>query len=136
MNNEKGDGMKKRLAVILCLMLFGGATIGSGITASAASVVNGSYVKGDNENNPLVTQNYGADPGVLVYNDTVYVYTTNDTQEYAGNNENTYAKINTLNCYSSTDMVNWTDHGSFKIAGSGGAARKEGCPAAGNAGAA
>ena len=69
--------MKKRLAVLLCLMLFGGATIGSGIQASAADVVNGSYVKSDNENNPLVTQNYGADPGVMVYNDTVYIYTTN-----------------------------------------------------------
>ncbi len=104
-------------------MLFGGAVIGNSVDVQAASVVNGSYVKADNENNPLVTQNYGADPGVLVYNDTVYVYTTNDTQEFAGNNENTYGKINTLNCYSSKDMVNWTDHGSFKIAGSSGAAR-------------
>ncbi len=115
--------MKKRLAVLLCLMLFGGATIGSGITASAADVVNGSYVKSDNENNPLVTQNYGADPGVMVYNDTVYIYTTNDSQELAGNNENTYGKITQLNCYSSKDLVNWTDHGSFNVAGSNGAAR-------------
>ena len=119
----KGSSMKKRLAVALCLMLFGGAVIGNSVDVQAASVVNGSYVKADNENNPLVTQNYGADPGVLVYNDTVYVYTTNDTQEFAGNNENTYGKINTLNCYSSKDMVNWTDHGSFKIAGSSGAAK-------------
>ena len=115
--------MKKGLAFALCFMLFGGAVMGSSTTVQAASVVGGSYVKADNENNPLVTQNYGADPGVLVYNDTVYVYTTNDTQEFAGNNENTYGKINTLNCYSSKDMVNWTDHGSFKIAGSSGAAK-------------
>ncbi len=120
---ERSFCMKRGLAVVLSLMLFGGAIFGTGTTAQAASVTNGSYVKGDNENNPLVTQNYGADPGVLVYNDTVYIYTTNDTQEFAGNNENTYGKINTLNCYSSKDMVNWTDHGSFKIAGSGGAAK-------------
>ena len=97
--------------------------IGSAATVQAAGVERGSYVKGDNENNPLVTQSYGADPGVLVYNDTVYIYTTNDSQEFAGNNKNTYAKINQLNCYSSKDLVNWTDHGAFNIAGGNGAAR-------------
>ena len=119
----KGEGMKKRLAVLLCLMLFGGAIIGNSVEASAASVDRGTYVKSDNEHNPLVTQNYGADPGVMVYNDTVYIYTTNDSQELTGNNENTYGKITTLNCYSSKDMVNWTDHGSFNVAGSNGAAK-------------
>lgn len=123
LNIEKGDSMKKRLAVILSLMVLGVSSLGSSIVASAAEVVNGSYVKSDNENNPLVTQNYGADPGVMVYNDTVYVYTTNDSQELAGNNENTYGKITTLNCYSSTDMVNWTDHGQINVAGSSGAAK-------------
>ena len=93
------------------------------VDANAASVINGSYVKGDNENNPIVTQSYGADPGVMVYGDTVYVYTTNDTQEFAGNNKNTYGKINQLNCYSSKDLVNWTDHGAFNIAGRNGAAK-------------
>lgn len=96
---------------------------GSAVTVEAAGVERGSYVKGDNENNPLVTQSYGADPGVLVYNDTVYIYTTNDSQEFAGNNKNTYQKINQLNCYSSKDLVNWTDHGAFNIAGGNGAAR-------------
>lgn len=115
--------MKKRLAVLLCLMLFGGTFAGTGIEASAAGVEKGTYVKSDNEHNPLVTQNYGADPGVMVYNGTIYIYTTNDSQEFTGNNENTYGKITTLNCYSSKDMVNWTDHGSFNVAGSNGAAR-------------
>ena len=115
--------MKKRLATLLCLMLFGGTVLSTSIEASAASVDRGTYVKSDNEHNPLVTQNYGADPGVMVYNNTVYIYTTNDSQELTGNNENTYGKITTLNCYSSKDMVNWTDHGSFNVAGSNGAAR-------------
>ncbi|WP_242840965.1 endo-1,4-beta-xylanase [Butyrivibrio sp. AE3004] len=103
--------------------MVGGLIIGNGTDTLAASVVGGSYVKGDNENNPVVSQNYGADPGVMVYDDTVYIYATNDSQELAGNNENTYGKIDTLNCYSSKDLVNWTDHGSFKIAGSSGAAK-------------
>ncbi len=115
--------MKRHLTFLLSLMMVGGLVIGNGTNSLAASVVNGSYVKGDNENNPVVTQNYGADPGVMVYNDEVFIYATNDSQELAGNNENTYAKIDTLNCYSSKDLVNWTDHGSFKIAGSGGAAK-------------
>jgi len=111
--------IKRMLGVAMVCTL----AIGSAVTVNAAGVEKGSYVKGDNENNPLVTQSYGADPGVLVYNDTVYIYTTNDTQEFAGNNENTYQKINQLNCYSSKDLVNWTDHGAFNIAGGNGAAR-------------
>ena len=93
--------MKRNLTFLLSLMMVGGLVIGNGTNSLAASVVNGSYVKGDNENNPVVTQNYGADPGVMVYNDEVFIYATNDSQELAGNNENTYEKIDTLNCYSS-----------------------------------
>ncbi len=120
---KKGEGMKKNLTMLMSLMMAAGLIIGNGTSSLAADVVNGSYVKGDNENNPVVSQNYGADPGVLVYDDTVYIYATNDSQELAGNNENTYGKIDTLNCYSSKDLVNWTDHGSFKIAGGSGAAK-------------
>ncbi|WP_050008100.1 endo-1,4-beta-xylanase [Butyrivibrio sp. WCE2006] len=115
--------MKKNLTMLMSLMMAAGLIIGNGTSSLAADVVNGSYVKGDNENNPVVSQNYGADPGVLVYDDTVYIYATNDSQELAGNNENTYGKIDTLNCYSSKDLVNWTDYGSFKIAGGSGAAK-------------
>lgn len=82
------------------------------------------FAKGVSENNPIVTQRYSADPGVMVYDDTVYVYTTNDIYEYKNGEivENTYADITTLNCFSSTDMVNWTDHGTIQAAGSDGAA--------------
>ena len=86
--------MNKYIKRFLCVAITGATLFTTTVSAEAASVINGSYVKGDNENNPLVTQSYGADPGVLVYNDTVYIYTTNDSQEFAGNNENTYSKIN------------------------------------------
>ena len=33
------------------------------------------------ENNPIMTHKFGADPAVLVYDDTVYVYSTNDMQQ-------------------------------------------------------
>ncbi len=77
--------------------------------------------------NPLVTQEYGADPYALVYNDRVYVYMTADAPQYDSNGnlqENGYGYINTLRVISSSDMVNWTDHGEIKVAGKDGAANK------------
>lgn len=88
-----------------------------------------SYKK-DGENNPLYTQRFGADPGVMEYNGRVYVYTTNDVIEYDSDGnvtENTYAKVNKINCISSADMVNWTDHGAIEVAGASGAAKWATC---------
>lgn len=76
-------------------------------------------------NNPLYTQRFGADPGMLAWNGRLYVYTTNDTVTYdaAGNaQENTYGIIRSINCISSADLVNWTDHGPIPVAGAEGAA--------------
>lgn len=91
----------------------------SGITYASSS-------KKEGDNNPLFTQRYGADPGVMEYNGRVYVYMTNDIYEYDSNGnigENTFSKINQINCISSDDMVNWTDHGIINVAGSNGAAK-------------
>ncbi len=85
----------------------------------------GSYKK-SGENNPLYTQRFGADPGVMEYNGRVYVYMTNDVVEYdaSGNvTENTYGQVNKINCISSDDMVNWTDHGAINVSGSDGVAK-------------
>jgi len=82
--------------------------------------------KKEGENNPLYTQRFGADPGVLVWNDRLYIYTTNDVIEYAGDGsvkENTYGQINKINCISSADLVNWTDHGAIPVAGRSGIAK-------------
>ncbi|MDE5648903.1 MAG: family 43 glycosylhydrolase, partial [Oscillospiraceae bacterium] len=86
--------------------------------------------KNAGENNPLFTQRFGADPGVMEYNGRIYVYSTNDVIEYDSNGnvtENTYALINKINCISSDDMVNWTDHGAIEVAGSSGAAKWATC---------
>ncbi len=74
--------------------------------------------KKDGENNPLTTQRFGADPGWLVYKDRLYIYTTNDAFEYSSDGklkENSYAS-GTINCVSTADMVNWTDHGPIPVA--------------------
>lgn len=86
--------------------------------------------KDQSNHNTLMTQRFGADPYAMVYNDEVFVYMTNDVYEYDANGNlttNGYGKINTINCISSKDMVNWTDHGSMKIAGPNGAAKWAAC---------
>ena len=82
--------------------------------------------KGMLDNNPLMTQRFGADPYALVYDDTLYIYMTADTPEYDANGElkdNSYGIIRSINVISTKDMVNWTDHGSIYAAGKDGAAK-------------
>ncbi len=55
--------------------------------------------------NPIIQTKYTADPAPMVYNDTVYLYTSHDEDDAAG-----FKMFNWM-CYTSTDMVNWTDHG-------------------------
>ena len=88
--------------------------------------------------NPLMDYQYGADPFAMTYDGRVYVYMTSDgsqydangnvvqTYEYDGNGnikDNTYGQIRTLTIISSADMVNWTNEGQVKVAGSAGAAK-------------
>lgn len=54
---------------------------------------------------PLVQTSYTADPAPMVYNDTVYLYTTHDEDDADG------FKMFDWLLYTSTDMVNWTDCG-------------------------
>lgn len=59
--------------------------------------------------NPIVQTYYTADPAPLVVGDTIYVYTTRDEQRESGTKE--WSLMNEWRCYSSKDMINWTDHG-------------------------
>ena len=59
--------------------------------------------------NPIVQTNYTADPAPMVYNGTVYLYTSHDEDKTVRN----FFTMNDWRCYSSTDMVNWTDHGAI-----------------------
>ncbi len=56
--------------------------------------------------NPIVQTIYTADPAPLVYNGRVYLYTGHDEDG------STYFTMNDWRVFSSSDMVNWTDHGS------------------------
>jgi len=64
--------------------------------------------------NPIVQTNYTADPAPMVHNGTVYLYTSHDEDKTVKN----FFTMNDWRCYSSTDMVNWTDRGailSYKV---------------------
>ncbi len=62
--------------------------------------------KNYNYRNPVIQTNYTSDPAPMVYNDRVYLYTGHDEDG------STWFTMNEWRCYSSADMVNWTDHGS------------------------
>ncbi|WP_297094790.1 glycoside hydrolase family 43 protein [uncultured Draconibacterium sp.] len=59
-----------------------------------------------NINNPIIKDKFTADPAALVFNDTVFLYAGHDE---APNDFNFY-RMNEWLVYSSTDLVNWTEH--------------------------
>ncbi|SDP54364.1 arabinoxylan arabinofuranohydrolase [Mucilaginibacter sp. OK268] len=72
-----------------------------------------------NNGNPLLDFMFTADPTAIVYNGRVYVYATNDNQQFekvGKDGKNTYAYIRSLVMMSSADMVNWTYHGVINTA--------------------
>ena len=55
--------------------------------------------------NPIVQTWYTTDPAPMVYGDKMYVYTGHDEDKAD------FFWMNEWRVYSSSDMVNWTDHG-------------------------
>ena len=82
--------MYKRIFIGLLLV----ASLGSSVTKSE---------------NPIIQTAYTADPAPMVYNGTVYLYTSHDEDVTVNN----FFSMNDWRCYSSTDMLNWTDHGAI-----------------------
>lgn len=58
-----------------------------------------------NADNPLAQNVYTADPAPMVYGDTLYLYTSHDKDN------SDYFYMPDWQCYSTTDMQNWTHHG-------------------------
>ena len=72
-----------------------------------------------NNTNPLLDFMFTADPTAVEYNGRIYVYATNDHQQYekvGKDGKNNYGYIRTLVMMSSDDMVNWTYHGLINTA--------------------
>jgi MYXO-CTERM domain-containing protein len=58
--------------------------------------------------NPIVQTSYTADPAPMIYNGTLYLYTSHDEDVTVNN----FFTMNDWRLYSTVDMVNWTDLGS------------------------
>ena len=70
------------------------------------------------EANPISPCVFCADPTAIDYNGRLYVYGTNDTQQYIKNGKtggNGYGDIKSLVIFSTADMVNWTFHGTIDV---------------------
>ena len=71
---------------------------------------------GNSVNNPISANIFCADPTALEYNGRLYVYGSNDHQEFIANGkkgDNSYGNIKSIVVFSTDDMVNWTFHGTI-----------------------
>lgn len=59
--------------------------------------------------NPIIQNVYTADPAPMVSGDTLYLYTSHDEDNLV---EDFYT-MDDWKCFSTKDMVNWTDHGTM-----------------------
>ena len=58
---------------------------------------------------PIIQTSFTADPAPMVYDGVVYLYTSHD-DDNAPAGQSRFLMLD-WKCYTSTDMVNWTDHG-------------------------
>jgi arabinoxylan arabinofuranohydrolase len=75
--------------------------------ATLAAIAAASGATKSSADNPVVQTKFTADPAPVVVGDTVYLFTSHDEDDARG-----FHMLNWL-CYSTTDMVNWTDHGTI-----------------------
>ncbi len=81
--------------------------------------------------NPLMDHKLGADPYSLVYDGRVYIFMSSDTYVYNKDGsikENDFSALDRIQVISSTDMVNWTDHGTIPVAGANNKNSEEALP--------
>ncbi len=100
--------MKKKLLAITMMMVCAASltACGSPKEISIDKCTDGNPMVSDNQN--II---YGGDPSVLVDGDTVYLYTGHDASTDDEVSKSIY-NIPEYLCYSSTDMINWTNEGS------------------------
>lgn len=76
------------------------------------------FYKNLNTANPLLSNVFCADPYSFEYKGRLYIYGTNDNQQYklvGDSGKNTYEHIKSLVCFSTDDLVNWTYHGVLDV---------------------
>ncbi|MBP5338825.1 MAG: family 43 glycosylhydrolase [Prevotella sp.] len=99
--------MQKKLLLALAILMTSLQTEAQTIAAD---------YKGTSYGNPISACVFCADPTALEYNGRLYVYGSNDHQQFIKNGkkgENTYGEIKSIVVFSTDDMVNWTFHGTI-----------------------
>ncbi len=80
--------------------------------------INTNFLKQLENTNPISGEIFCADPTAVEYHGRLYVFGTNDHQQYeaVGNEgKNTYEKIQSIVVFSTDDMMNWTYHGAINV---------------------
>ena len=88
-----------------------------GITINNESISSNNY-KNIKFNNPISSEFFCADPTAVEYNGRLYLYGTNDHQQFevkGSEVDNTYEQIKSMVVMSTDDMVNWVYHGEINI---------------------
>ena len=96
-------------------LFMGVAMMATCISTNAQTKLADDY-KGSGNNNPISANVFCADPTALEYNGRLYVYGTNDHQQFIVNGkkgDNSYSDIKSIVVFSTDDMVNWTFHGTI-----------------------
>lgn len=74
--------------------------------------------KKTSQGNPISSCVFCADPTALEYDGRLYVYGSNDHQQFISKNKtgnNDYGAIKSIVVFSTDDMVNWTFHGTIHV---------------------
>ena len=90
------------------------AVMATCISTSAQTMATGFKETGNG--NPISANVFCADPTALEYNGRLYVYGTNDHQQFIAQGktgDNDYGNIKSIVVFSTDDMVNWTFHGTI-----------------------
>ena len=103
--------MSNLKTIIICCLL------ALPLSGAAQTELAKSY-KSTSNGNPISASVFCADPTALDYKDRLYVYGTNDHQQFIFNKKkgsNGYGNIKSLVVFSTDDMVNWTFHGTIDV---------------------
>jgi hypothetical protein len=112
--NRRGK-IKKGFLIMAIAFVLAGCSDGQNKNNNSNEIDLSQPGKAVNDANPLVTNVYCADPTSIEYDGRLYVYGTNDHQQYLYDKkgENKYNHIKSLVMLSTDDMVNWTYHGTI-----------------------
>jgi len=87
------------------------------LSTATAQTLATNYKEAGNAN-PISSNVFCADPTAIDYEGRLYVYGTNDHQQFIANKKsgsNGYGNIKSLVVFSTDDMINWTFHGTIDV---------------------